>query len=97
MTTTRADRLDKILTERTNRCVEVEQVLLDAANGKRAPPDAAECRKLALRLGDPDSKPLPREPNAQCWRQAMIAIAHLSAVDTEFLDLIEARARELSR
>jgi hypothetical protein len=41
-----------------NRRVEVEQVLLDAANGKRPLPDAKECRKLAMRLGDPESKPL---------------------------------------
>lgn len=34
-----------------NRRVEVEQYLLDCANGKRSLPDNKKCRELALRLG----------------------------------------------
>ena len=37
--------------ELMNRCVEVEQILLDIANGKRVRPTREECRALALRLG----------------------------------------------
>jgi hypothetical protein len=42
-----------IARKRFNRSIEVEQVLLDAANGKRLPPDPDECRKLAIKLGVP--------------------------------------------
>lgn len=38
------------------RRAEVEQRLLDAANGKAPVPDAQECRRLALKLGDPSFK-----------------------------------------
>lgn len=38
-----------------NRRVAVEQLMLDAAGGKRAMPDAAELRAWALRLGTPQA------------------------------------------
>ena len=34
-----------------NRCAQVEQYLLDCANGKRTLPSQAECRKWARILG----------------------------------------------
>lgn len=34
-----------------NRRVAVEQILIDAGNGKRLPPTREECRKLAQALG----------------------------------------------
>lgn len=36
-----------------NRRVDVERVLLNAAAGRRPLPDAAECRRLAYKLGIP--------------------------------------------
>lgn len=35
---------------RLNRCVEVEQILLDVANGKKEPLTKADCRALAFKL-----------------------------------------------
>jgi hypothetical protein len=37
-----------------NRRVPIEQVLLDAANGKCPLPTAEDCRSLAMRLGSPE-------------------------------------------
>ncbi len=44
-------------TSRLNRCVDVENVLLACAAGKRPPPTPDECRALALKLGVPDKRP----------------------------------------
>lgn len=38
------------LAERFNRCVEVEQILLNVANGKRELLTKEECRELAFQL-----------------------------------------------
>lgn len=45
--------LDKILNERINRSVEVEDVLYKIAAGKLEVPDATGFRVLAIRLGTP--------------------------------------------
>lgn len=45
--------LDKSLSARISRTVDVEQILFDMANGKLALPDKQDCRVLALRLGTP--------------------------------------------
>ncbi len=43
--------------EELNRRVEVEAALFEAATGRRALPDAAECRRMAIRLGVPSWVP----------------------------------------
>ena len=45
--------LDKSLSARISRSVDVEQILFDMANGKLALPNQQDCRVLALRLGTP--------------------------------------------
>jgi hypothetical protein len=45
--------LDKSLSARISRSVDVEQILFDMANGKLALPSKQDCRVLALRLGTP--------------------------------------------
>lgn len=45
-----------VLRKALNRRAEVEQYLLNVANGKRPMLTLAECRTLAMRLGDPTSK-----------------------------------------
>lgn len=48
-----ANPLDKVLSERINRTVEIETILFDMAAGKLALPTAQDCRVLAIRLGSP--------------------------------------------
>lgn len=45
--------LDKQLSSRISRTVDIEDLLLKMANGKLALPDKQDCRVLSLRLGTP--------------------------------------------
>lgn len=49
-----AAELDRLLTERLKRTTRVEQILLDAAAGRRPMLTQDECRTLALALGTPE-------------------------------------------
>ena len=49
----RAAILDRLLTGRLQRAVEVEDFLLQAAKGKEPLPDKEKCRQLAYQLGVP--------------------------------------------
>lgn len=44
---------EKMLADRINRSVPVEQELLDIANGKRPLPTPEDCRRMAMDLGVP--------------------------------------------
>jgi NTP pyrophosphatase (non-canonical NTP hydrolase) len=44
---------EKMLADRINRSVPVEQRLLDIANGKRPAPTGEDCRRMAMDLGVP--------------------------------------------
>jgi hypothetical protein len=50
----RLRELSKIWGQSLNRRAEVEQMMFDAASGKRSMPTAEELREWALRLGVPD-------------------------------------------
>ena len=62
-------RLWKGLSADMNRRAAVEIRLWDAVSGKKPPPDAEECRALALKLGVPEAyrqKPSRDDRGGQC-------------------------------